>query len=343
MSAPEPEQTADSVAAQLLKLLSGKWIVAAIATAASMRLPHHLQQPRGVVDLALQLGCEVSSLERLLRVLASVGVVEWQPGDSYCITDLGRQLDDDNLGPLARFVGSSSQWTPWTQLEYSVRSGRSAFERVHGASLFEYLETHPREAELYDTAVDAFTRQQARALASSDLLGDARTVVDVGGGRGTFLLELLSLAPQLKGVLYDRPHVVQSAAARFHEAGLTARATFEGGNFFERVPNDADGYVLKHVLHNWSDERACQLLTTCADAMAPDGRVFVVEGLLLPGNRRDATRLMDLEMLVLTGAGRERSKPQFRQLLAASGLRLQHTRRLTDGAWLMVAARARKG
>src|SRR5690606_16783608 len=109
-----------------------------------------------------------------------------------------------------RFVGSSSQWNPWSQLEFSVRSGRAAFEKVHGAALFDYLAEHPEEAQLYDAAVDAFTRQQAEALAKTELLADARTVVDVGGGRGSFLLELLRRAGHLKGVLFDRPHVVES-------------------------------------------------------------------------------------------------------------------------------------
>ena len=336
----EQDNNSEDQATRLMKLLGGKWVVSALATAASLRLAHHLERPARALDLAQRLDCHAPSLERLLAVLAAEQLLERESTGEYRLTELGEQLRDENLGLLARFVGSRSQWTPWSELEYSVRSGRAAFEKVHGAPLFEYLAQHPEEAKLYDSAVDAFTQQQAQALAATELLHDARTVVDVGGGRGSFLLELLVSVDHLRGILFDLPHVVESARARFDLAGLTGRAEMWAGDFFERVPPGADCYVIKHVLHNWPDEQAIRLLRTCADAMSPTGQLFIVEGLLLPGNRRDGTRLMDLEMLVLTDGGRERSKPQFRRLLADSGLRLRHTRRLSQAAWLMVATPA---
>src|SRR5690606_34312868 len=136
------------------------------------------------------------------------------------VTPLGEQLRQDKLGVLAEFVGSESQWTPWVHLEHSVRTGEAAFEKQHGRALFTYLEEHPAEAQLYDTAVDAFTREQAHALAETNVLETATTVVDVGGGRGTFLMELLLRHPNLSGILYDKPNVVDAVKCRFAEAGL---------------------------------------------------------------------------------------------------------------------------
>jgi hypothetical protein len=321
----------------LMRRLGGKWIVQAIATAAQLRLPEALDEPRTLDDLAERLECtELEPLRRWLRVLVGEGVLLERIDERYELTAMGVHLRQDRLGPLAEFVGSASQWAPWTQLAHSVRTGQSAFERTHGQSLFEYLADHPDEARLYDLAVDAFTGEQARLFARADVLDGIGTLVDVGGGRGTLLTTVLSLRPDLRGVLFDRPHVVEAARDRFARAGLLDRCDFVGGDFFEAIPPGADAYVLKHVLHNWDDDRATELLRRCAEAAADRGRVMVIDALLLPGNRLDPARLIDLEMLVLTGSGRERSKPQMRTLLARAGLKLASTHRLTDGAWLLV-------
>jgi ubiquinone/menaquinone biosynthesis C-methylase UbiE len=326
-------------ASQLMRRLAGKYVVQALATAAELGLAEALEQPCTLGDLALALACDQDALRRLLGVLVSEGVVVEGTDDRYALTPLGAQLRRDALGTLARFVGSPSQWVPWTALTHAVRTGRSAFEHVHGRSLFEYLADHPDEAALYDEAVDAFTTAQAVALAQQDVLDDVRTVVDVGGGRGTLLLELLRHRSGLNGVLFERSAVLERARARFEAEGLQARCRFVEGDFFSAVPPDADAYVLKHVLHNWDDVRAEAILRRCAEAAAPGGRVLVVEALLLPGNVRDGARLMDLEMLALTGGGRERSKPEFRRLLSSAGLQLSETRRLAEGTWLMITHR----
>lgn len=323
-------------ASQFMRLLGGKWVVSAIATAAKLRLVEHLTAPLSVEVLAAQCGLHAPSLRRLVGVLVGEGLLEFVDAERVAVTALGQQLRRDQLGTLAEFVGSESQWTPWVHLEHSVRTGQAAFEKCHGEPLFTYLEHHPADAELYDTAVDAFTRQQAQALAKTNVLDTASLVVDVGGGRGSFLIELLLRRDSLRGVLYDKPNVVAPVATRFDAVGLSRRIELIGGDFHRGVPQGADCYVVKHVLHNWDDERALGILRHCAQAIPREGQVVVVEGLALPGNLRDGTRLMDLEMLVLTGGGRERSKPEFRRLFAAADLRLEKTLRLSEGAWALV-------
>lgn len=335
LGGPDPEDPA----AALMQRLAGKWITQALATAAELGLAEALTEPADLESLARTLECRPSSLLRLLRVLVGEGALHEQPDGRYALTPMGAQLRADALGTLARFVGSPSQWTPWTELTYAVRTGKSAFERVHGQPLFEYLAAHPEQARLYDEAVDAFTAQQACALAARPALDGALTVVDVGGGRGTLLAELLRQRPRLRGILFDRADVVEAAKARFEAERLHERCAFEAGDFFEAVPGGADVYVIKHVLHNWDDDRAEAIVRRCVEAMPASGRVFVVEAIRLPGNRRDGARMFDLEMLVLTGGGRERSKPEFRRLLSRAGLRLESTARLSDGAWLMVGQR----
>lgn len=320
----------------LLQKLGGKWVVQALATAAELRLADVLTEPEPLSTLARKLACHPPALERLLRVLVGEGVLVEHPDGRFELTPMGVLLRRDAFGPLAEFVGSAPQWNPWTELTYAVRTGRSAFEKVHGRSLYDFLAHEPEHAALYDHAVDAFTTAQARALAHDPALAHATSLVDVGGGRGTLLLELLRARPQLRGVLFDRPHVVEHARPRFERAGLSERCACVAGDFFQTLPEGHDTYVLKHVLHNWDDDRAIDLLRRCTAAIPRDGRVLVVDALLLPIAASDPGRLMDLEMLVLTGGGRERSKPQMRQLLRRAGLRLAATRMLAPGAWLMV-------
>lgn len=331
-----PEQPADE-AERFSRLLSGKWVVQAVSAAAELGVADELGEPLGVSELAERLGCQPRPLERLMKVLAGEGLVVELPSGHYALSSFGEQLRSGKARDLARFVGSHSQWAPWAELARAVRTGECAFELAHGKTLFEYLQDSPSESRLYDSAVDTFTSEQALALGRSPVLASARTVVDVGGGRGTLLLELLRNNPALHGTLLDLPHVVAEAKRRFEEAGLAERCTCLGGDFFDTLPPGADCYIIKHVLHNWSDDRAGALLQACRRAMPVDGRIIVVEGLLLPANYRDLSRFMDLEMMVLTGQGRERSKPEFRGLLHQAGLSLSRSIRLSAGAWALVA------
>ncbi len=325
----EPEQ-------RLLELLAGKWIVSALSTAASLGIADcFAEASRSAASLARELACDEASLARLLRVLAGEGVLEQDSEDRYSLTAMGACLKREALGPLVAFVGSRSQWEPWARLEHSVRTGEPAFTRSHGMGLFDYLAAHPEESRRYDEAVDVFTRGEAQILSQRFDFTRVEKVVDVGGGRGTLLLELLGRWPHLTGVLFDLESVARAARQRLEEK-LGSRCAVAWGDFRTEAPAGADVYVIKRVLHNWDDADALRILEACARAMALGGQVWVVEGVLLAGNRRDGTRLLDLEMMVLTGGGRERTKPEFRRLFHAAGLRLVETAPLRAGIRLLV-------
>ncbi|HEX4352881.1 MAG TPA: methyltransferase [Polyangiales bacterium] len=324
---------------RLLELLSGKWVTAAISAAAELGLADVLAAgPMELSELARKLECDSSALLRLLRVLGGEGLVEIDPQGRCSITEVGAQLRQDKLRDLARFVGSPFVWSPWASLPSALRSDVSAFEAIHGASLFDYLDSHPTEAHLYHSAVDAFTRREAHALIDAFDFSQVGTIVDVGGGLGTLLSELAERWPTMRCILFDRPAVVEQARASFANTPLAHRIEAIGGDFFTSVPSGADAYVVKHVVHNWGDDQAIEVLQRCASALRPGGHVLIVESILLPGHRRDGTPLLDLEMLVLCGAGRERSKPEFRTLLRRAGLKLVSTRDLAGMARLLVAA-----
>jgi SAM-dependent methyltransferase len=240
---------------------------------------------------------------------------------------------------LARFVGSPFMWTPWAKLTDAMRDpSRSAFERAAGSTLFEHLDRTPADAQLYHRAVDAFTRSAAQALCEAFDFSELACVVDVGGGLGTVLTELTAQYPLLNGILFDRASVIAQAASLFASHRESQRIELKSGDFFESVPHGADAYVIKHVLHNWDDEHAARILRLCAAALRPGGHVLIVESVLLPGDVRDATAWLDLEMFALCGAGHERSKPAFRRLLQQAGLRLRTTTRLVGDVRLLVAS-----
>jgi hypothetical protein len=321
----------------VLELLAGKWLTAAISAAATLGIPEALAEgPKSCAELAQALGCEPSALARLLRVLAGEASVRGEPDGRFALLPAGRLLRQDALGRLARYVGSPLGWDPWSELVHAVRTGESAFEKRYGQPLFDHLDRHPAEAALYDAAIEAFAQREAVALASQFDFSGVRRVLDVGGGRGGLIVELLGRHPHLTGLLLERPTAVAEARKAFAAAGVAGRVEAVVGNFFEPLPEGADLCVLKHIVHSWDDDTVTALLERCQRAVGPNGRVLVIEGLLMRDGRRNLTNMLDLEMLVLCGPGRERSKPELRRLFGRAGLVLVESRPLTESAHLFV-------
>lgn len=321
----------------LFDLLGGKARAQAVSTAAELGLADALSDgPLTLAELARRVGCEVTPLGSLARLLTGLGLFTSPSTDVFALTDQGRRLRSDALGPLAAFLGAPEQWDPWSRLRDSMRGGPCAFERTHQQGLYAYLASHPGEAARYDAAIDAFTLHEAEALCAAYDFSKARCIVDVGGGRGTLLEVLLHANAKLEGTLFDLPHVA-AAAARAPNAETARRIHVESGDFREAVPPGADHYLVKHVLHNWSDDTCVKILRNCVSAMSPGGRVLVIEAVLAPDGRADTAALLDLDMLVLTG-GRERRKPELRRLLQAAGLRVEGVRALTSTAMLFVSS-----
>jgi len=326
-------------AAFVLDLLAGRCRAQAISTAAELGIADRLAGgPRRAAELAAELGGDAGAIERLLALLCSLGVCEPAADGRFGLTSRGRALRADALGPLAAFLGSPVMWDPLARLPEALRaSDGTAFERTHGARLYEHLARDPRTAGAYDAAIAAYTRAVTAALGERDVFAGARTLVDIGGGSGASLAALLRRWPTLRGVLVDLPHVAGPARARL-PAELAGRVEVVEGDYFESLPAGADLYLLQHVLHNWDDERAAALLSRVRAAMAPAASVLVVEAVLAPVDYADSARMLDLEMLVLTG-GRERRKPEWRRLLRAAGLRAERLEPLTPASWLLVARR----
>ncbi|HEX5629950.1 MAG TPA: methyltransferase [Usitatibacteraceae bacterium] len=314
-------------ARNLLDLIGANWTTQALATAAELGLADRLALgPARATDIAGELGCDADALERLLRALASIGVCTPRPQGRYGLAPAGEPLRGDapdSVRSWAIWCGRES-WTVWGDLAGSVRTGRGARQRAGGKPGYAHLEDE-RAARVFHGAMAELTRQVGREAARAlDFPGPAH-VVDVGGGYGELLAEVLTAHPRLRGTLFDLPHATRGAAERIARAGLAGRVDIVTGSFFDAVPAGADAYLLKAVLHNWEDDKALAILASCRRAMKPGSRIFLVERLLpgrLSSSRRDRAILRsDLNMLVGHG-GRERTRKEYAALLGRTGLRL---------------------
>jgi SAM-dependent methyltransferase len=324
---PKSERTNRSETQRtLVELIAGKWISQAIAVAAELGIADMLKEgPRSAAEIAKTAGASEDAVFRLMRALASVGLLSSEPGRRFALTASGNYLRSDVAGSLrgwARFVGHATTWRPWGELAYSVRTGKPAFDHVFGAPIFDYLGKHADAAEVVNDAMTSSSSVDADAVAQAYEFSGIRTLVDVGGGYGLLLAALLKANPHMRGILFELPHAIEGAAARLQREGVADRCELVSGDFFRSVPEGGDAYLLKLVIHDWDDDRAVQILRNCHRAMRPGARLILVERVLRSGDELDFAKLVDLEMLVLTAGGRERGEAEFRDLYAKAGFEL---------------------
>lgn len=321
---------------QLAHLMSGYWYTQAIYVAAKLRLAELLKDgPKTADELAPAAGANARPLYRLLRALASVGIFTEDDQHRFGLTPMAECLRSDvpgSLWPMAILRGGL-QYEAWGQLLHSVQTGESAFEQIHGMPIFDYFAKHPEDGKLFDAAMTGVHgRETAAMLDASDFSGIG-TLADIGGGNGSVLTSVLTKYPSMQGVLYDLPGVVERARANIQEAGLANRCRVVAGNFFEFVPGRVDAYLMRHIIHDWDDDKSVTILKNCRKAMGDKGRLLVVEGVVPPGNEPSISKFFDLAMMVLPG-GMERTEAEYGQLYEAAGFRL--TRIVPTKTWISV-------
>ena len=311
----------------LLQLTTGKWVSQALAVVAELGIADLLKGgPRTAADIARATNSSEDGIYRLLRALGSVGLFAEAGQRKFRLTPLGRLLRTDSpqaLGGYARFVGHESTWRPWGDLRHSVQSGEPAFDHVFGMPVFEYFAKAPEAAAVFDAAMTSISTLESKAVAAAYDFAGIRTLVDVAGGHGLMLATILKANRRMQGILFDLPHVTAGATALLQSVGVADRCRIVSGDFFASVPGGGDAYVMKHIIHDWDDERAAQILRNCHRAMKAGGRMLVVEAVIPSGNGAHFGKLLDLEMLALTPRGRERTRAEFQELLRRSGFRLR--------------------
>jgi len=311
--------------AVLFEMAIGRWVTSAICAAAKLGVADQLSSaPKTTTELAKQLNLHEDALYRLMRALASVGIFHEAEGRAFSQTPLSDLLRS-NATPTQRdgALMFNDDWYNrcWAELPWSIQTGRPAPEKVFGMSLFEHLSKSPDEAVNFNNTMTGLSQRDGPVVASSYDFSGFEHIVDVGGGMGALLAAILKSAPKVRGTLFDMPYVIEQAKGAPILAKFTGRCEFSGGSFFGGVPAGADAYIMKHIIHDWDQERATTILSNCRKAMRPDGRLLVVDRVIGPPNQPDQAALFDLEMLVNAG-GRERNEPEWRSLFAASGFKL---------------------
>jgi hypothetical protein len=294
-----------------------------IHTAARLQIADHLASGiKSLEDLALATSTHTDSLYRLMRALAGEGIFYELPGKRFETSPMGRALEKNatkSVWPLAMLVGHETWSNSWLALPKSIKTGEAAFEIVFGKKYFDYLATHVEAGDLFDLwmkRVAEINQDIIRAIFKSEKPGK---VIDIGGGLGSLISTALESNPKLNGVLFDLPEVVEKVKLNDQVA---SRCEVVGGSFFESVPESGDIYILQQIIHDWDDEACIKILSNCADAMKEDGRIFIIDALLKERNKPDFGKYSDLQMLVISHGGRERTESEFKSLLSRAGLKL---------------------
>lgn len=326
-----PHESIPESQAALLRAAFGALTAQLLYVAAKLGLADQLRDGhRTGAELAGILKADTAALQRVLRGLVSLGVCDEMDGNRFALTACGQYLRTDHPDSvrLRVILNAEVHSALWTHLLETVTTGKSASQIVFGMPFYDYLSSHPAVGALFDRTL-ASRHRHCAAVAAYDF-GQFGTIVDVGGGNGALMVEILNAYSQPTGIVFDLPRVAAAARQTIESARLTARCRFFGGDAFQAVPAGADAYVLSNFLINWEDDMAIVPLRNCRKAILPQGKLLLVEW-IFPGDNepKDAFRFWDavtydLIMLGVFGSrsGRVRTRSEFEALLREAGFAL---------------------
>ncbi len=321
--ARNPQQDAQ----QLLQLGTGYIFSAALYPIAKLKIADLLADgPLPVAEIAKRTDSNTDALYRVLRVLASVGVFSESAGRVFAQTPVSEFLRAGVPGSqrdLLIFMGSPFHFKVWSAMSYSIATGKPAVEHLYGKPAFEAILEEPEVAYDFNTAMTSFSRNFAPALLEAYDFSGIGTLMDVAGGHGAILCEVLSRYPRMNGILFDMPNVIDEATCHICELKMDNRCRTIKGNFFEAIPAGADAYYLQHIIHDWADEPALKILANCRRALEGrrNGRLIIADAVVSDSSESYFNRILDLEMLLFPG-GRERTEPEWKDLLGKAGFEI---------------------
>jgi O-methyltransferase len=328
----EQTLTAPEVASPQEQLIQMAWahqVSSLVRVAALLKLADHLADgPRSAGELALATDTHARSLYRVMRTLASLGLFSEDDEHRFSLTALGEPLRSGVPGSVrttAIAIAGGMFTAPLSELLYSVQTGKTAFGRVHGAELFEWLSQRPEEAAMFSDLMVGFHGPETAAVAAAYDFSGFETVADIGGGTGNLLTTVLGTCSGPRGILFDLPHNADGARTLIEARGMADRISFESGSFFESVPAGADVYMMSHIIHDWSEEQCLTILGNCRKAIqasGKQGRLLIIEMMLPSGDTPHMGKMTDIVMLTVPG-GEERTEREYEALLSKAGFRLE--------------------
>jgi hypothetical protein len=280
------------------------------------------QGPMNCSALAAKSGVHEESLYRLMRALASIGIFREDQNGNFSMTPLAECLRDDSPDSVkAMALGVGNVWfKAYSELMHPLQTGKSGFEYAVGKPVFEYLTENPDEGKIFDRMMTDIHGGETEPMIKSYDFSAFKTIVDVGGGNGEVITSILKSNKDVKGILFDLPEVIERARQNITSTGLNGRCQLDTGNFFQSVSAGGDAYIMRHIIHDWSDRDAITILSNCRKAMNPGGKVLVVEAVIQEGNEPSPFKLLDITMLMV--GGKERTKNQFDNIFSKAGLKL---------------------
>ncbi len=309
----------------LLEMVSGIWISQAIGVAAKLGVADYIHGAGTVVDeIARKVNAKSEGIYRLLRALSVVGIVNELPGKVFQLTSIGECLKTDHpqsMRYLAIFQ-TQTNWQHWEHLEYCVKTGGDAVTKVRKEPFFEFLRKNETIAEHFDKAMVSVSKMEVDSIIGAYDFSKYKTIADVGGGYGAFLGTILQTYPQLRGIVFDLPHVIEGAKTFLRELKVFDRVETEPGSFFDSTPAGADCYMMKHIIHDWSDEKCIKILKNIRGKISDSGKLLLFETVVPEAGVTDFSKFLDLEMLVVTEGGKERTKEEFTELLAKAKFKI---------------------
>src|SRR5882724_7729067 len=308
----------------LFQMATGYWVSQAIYVAAKLGIADLLKDgPQSCVTLAASTGSDALSLFRLMRALSCVGIFLHLGSDCFALSRLAESLQTEVHGSLRAMVITIGEihYQACGNLLHSVQTGSPAFNSVFGASLFDYLQQNVDAADVFNQGMANLSSMLAYAVLMAYDFSGISSIVDIGGGQGKLLEKILQFNPDIEGTVFDTSSTIERAKQQRVDNAWTRRCSYLAGDFFTSVPQGADAYILCGVIHDWDDSRAITILRNCRRAMADKAKLLLVDMVVPDTDARSFSKLLDLNMLAMTG-GRERTRAEFRALLAVADYKL---------------------
>lgn len=284
--------------------------------------------PRTSAEIAALTSTQPGPIHRLMRSMAGFGLFRMDGAERFELTPLSEYLLSDHpseLSTIIRLTNHPINQQSWIALPHTLKTGETAFNHVFGMSVFDYYREHPEVGERFSQFLRHQFNQDVDAIAQAYPFADAQTFVDIGGGIGSLTIAILQAHPHLQGRIIDLEYTRAEAEAEIRAAGLAGRCEWQAGDFFADALPPADIYLLKHIIHDWDDQRGIAILSNCRRTMAPGSKLLLLES-VFPSEAQPAIShiIMDLVMLAIYG-GQERTQAEYEQLLERAGLRLTRT------------------
>jgi hypothetical protein len=309
---------------RFLQMVTAYWTSQSIHVAAKLKLADLVQKgPKTADELAKLTNTHPQALYRLLRALASVEIFAEDEEGAFSMTPMAQCLLDVPGSPRAvALISGAEGFRAWGELLYSIKSSKPAFDHIFGKGIFDYLAEHSEQAKDFDAAMSGVHGHETRAMIDAYDYSGINTLVDIGGGNASTLVEVLKSHPAMNGIVYDLPGVIERTKKYLAGAGLASRCQALAGSFFESVPTGGDAYQMRHIIHDWTDEQCQTILGHVRQVIPKSGRLLVIETVIKPRNEPQPAKWLDLNMLVIPG-GRERTEPEYAELYATAGFRLE--------------------